>query len=209
MCWRHFISRIHTFHINCQFASVKLATEWSDKQLPAIERQSVLWNLSEETRWLGHRHWVRCHVYLTSGWDTYCCWAVAVTRSILTASTLAKAKNRMNNERCVYVVETHSGVSMSCQALQCLWLVHKAASVKAALHSGETLLTGLIKCAMCCDSNSKTLISNMTQIRNPFFLDINWLSRFSLLKNVFKKVISTAVLFVSSYAGFFSFNYLY
>jgi len=51
-------------------------------------------------------------------------------------STLVTPLNRITNG-VFYVVETHSGVSLSCQTLQCLRLVHTVASVEAALLSGE------------------------------------------------------------------------
>ena len=101
MYWRYFIYRVNTFIVKCLFAAVKHATGWPDKQLPAIARQWVMWNLSEATQWLGHRHCGWRHVGCTSGWDTNCHWAVGVTHSIMTASTLATAANRMNTERCV------------------------------------------------------------------------------------------------------------
>ena len=133
----------------------------------------------DETQWLGHKHCCWCHVDYTIGWDTYCSCAAEVTYSIMAASALASAVNRMITERCVYVIENHSGVSLACQALQRPWLgrewsVHTVVSVKAALHSGVTLSsTERMKYAMCCDNSSpRTLVRNVTQISNHHFLDI-------------------------------------
>jgi hypothetical protein len=90
------------------------------------------------------------------------------------------------------VVQTHSGVRLSCQAIQCLWLVHSVASVETALGFGEKLSpTWLIKYVMCYDSSPKTVISYMTQINNPTFLDICWLSHFYRLTNVKKYYLYT------------------
>ena len=67
----------------------------------AIISQLGLWNLLHDTQWLGHRHCGWRHVGYTCVWDINCRWAVVVTRSIMTASTLATAVNRMHTEWCV------------------------------------------------------------------------------------------------------------
>ena len=145
MCWRNFISRINPFFTKCLFAAVKLVPEWPDKRLSATARLWVLWNLSDATQWLGHRHYVWRHVGYTNVWDTNCRWAIGailddlcfgINYSIMIESTLVTPLNRITNG-VFYVVETHSGVSLSCQTLQCLRLVHTVASVEAALLSGE------------------------------------------------------------------------
>ena len=81
------------------FAAVKPATEWLDKRLPAIAR---LYGTSE-TR---HSGWATDTVVgvmsVTPVAGTlYSRWAVGVTRSIMTPSTLDTAVNRMNTEQCV------------------------------------------------------------------------------------------------------------
>jgi hypothetical protein len=43
------VATLEIKHTSCLLAAVKRATEWPDKRLPAIARQWVLWNLSDET----------------------------------------------------------------------------------------------------------------------------------------------------------------
>jgi hypothetical protein len=74
---------------------------WPEKRLMAIITLWVLWILSDETQWLVHIHCGWRHVGCTRVCDTNCGWAVGVTRSIMTASTLATAVNGMNTERCI------------------------------------------------------------------------------------------------------------
>jgi hypothetical protein len=97
-----------------------------------------------------------------------------------------------------YVVETHSVIRLSCQALQCLWLghlcfVHTMASVGAALHSGDTLSrTRLIKYVMCCNNSPKTSVSNTTQRSNTPYLD----SLISICSKMLGNIIFTALMFL-------------
>jgi len=104
-----------------------------------------------------------------------------------------------NEYRAVFcVVEDHSMVRLSCQALQCLWLehfcfVHTVASVEAALHSGDTHSpTGIIKYAMYCNSSPKIPISNITQRSNSLYLD----SLIYICSKMLVNIIYTAAMFL-------------
>ena len=66
LTWRNFISRINTFIIKCFFFGCCRTCHRMTGQAAAGDCK-VLWNLSDETQWLGHRQWETCRLHRRLG----------------------------------------------------------------------------------------------------------------------------------------------
>jgi hypothetical protein len=195
--WRHFISRVNTSVIKVSVRCCQTGHRVTGQAAAGdCKTECFVEPLRRDTVTGPQKLWLAMSVAPASA-TTYCLWAVRVTHGIMTASTLATAVNRVIPNGVFHVVETHAGLWLSCQAIQCLWLVHTVASVEAALHSGDTLSpTGLIRYSVWFNSSRNTLSSNLTQISNHHFLDICWL--ISICRKMLVDIISTAVMFLLS-----------